>query len=102
MKRLLLTLALLFSISNAANAAVYATANAAVYVTVESEGGYSYPCVKRGQVCRAGIVVLLVNGVVSSDHLVRCPHPRRLHVEGMIGGKANVFACSRYYHWGLW
>jgi hypothetical protein len=39
------------------------------------------------------------------DHLVRCGHPKRLHVVGTFpfGGErwANVFACSRHYFWRL-
>lgn len=94
MKTLLTLIAALLLMTGTANAA-------STRATVEYEGSYSYPCVKRGQVCSHGIVVLYVNGFYVSDHVIRCPRPRRLRVLGIQNGRVNVFACSRYYHWSV-
>ena len=51
--------------------------------------------------CRGAIVTLYVDGFPVADHPVRCPSPRRLHVAGVAHHRADVFACSRFYHWPM-
>ena len=54
--------------------------------------------------CAKGIVELRYNGR-HTDHLVRCPAPKNLHVAGVTqtrrGPRVDVFACSRHYRWRL-
>ena len=97
---LILTILASLTLAGAATAATYNGHR----VTARLVGGIdASPCTSHYG-CAKGVVELRYNGH-SGTHLVRCPMPKRLHVEGVVRNRrgvfADVFACSRHYVWRL-
>lgn len=100
-RSLIIAAAVTLSIAGAASGAVAYNGHP---ITARVVGGIdASPCTSPYG-CAKAIVELRTNGRADT-HLVRCAHPRRLHVASVTrnrsGVRVDVFACGRDYLWRL-